>query len=83
MKSHFYKDLDQRRAVTEHGDRLALKQAPARLRAFLRKKGNAPERRHDVDVVNRRPGDLDAVRLVISRSDGLDLGLTDRERVVD
>ena len=53
MKSHFYEDFDQRRAVPEQRDRLALEQTAAGLRPFFRKKGDAPEGRHDVDVVNR------------------------------
>ena len=83
MKSHFYEDFDQRRAVPEQRDRLALEQTAAGLRPFFRKKGDAPEGASRCRCSQSGPGDLDAVRLVISRADDLDPGLVDRNHVVD
>ena len=72
------------RAIPERGNGLALaEQASAGLRSFFRKKRDPPERRHDLDVVDRRAGDLDAIGLVIPGARGLDPGLADRDRVVD
>ena len=64
--------------VAERGERIALSVEPiAGVRARLRIERDAPEGRHDLDVIDRRLPDVDVVRRVETRAHVVDAPLAD------